>query len=140
MPRLTLCSGCFASITYNHIRYLEAAAFLDPHGKVWVAIASGKIIRELKNHDAIPDQLRAQMLCALPFVNGVILQQEPTPELIIRKLRPAMWIKGGDYNVDELARLPEGLAVKECGGHVVCTSRFGGPSTTELLLCNESGK
>ena len=129
---LTLCSGVFAAITYNHFRYLESAACLDPHGRVWVAIASDKIALELKGHRAIPEALRGQMLCALPFVNGVIIQHEPTPEAIIRKLRPMFWVKGGDYDPNELANTPEGLAVRECGGMVVCTNKYDGPSTTEL--------
>lgn len=134
---IVLCSGCFAAITHAHIRYLEAAAFLAPHGKVWVAIASAKIIAQLKPHQgrAIPDNYRGQMLIGLPFVQSVIIQDEPTPESIIRKLRPSLWVKGGDYDPNKLAELPEGKAVRECGGQIVCTNHFSGPSTTELLKC-----
>lgn len=128
--RIALASGCFAAITPAHVAYLREAA---TYGELWVAIASASVIRELKGERAvIPDFLRREMLQSLPFVAAVAIQEFRTPEKIIRYLKPSVWIKGGDYSIDQLAALPEGRAVLECGGRIVVAHRYPGPSTTEL--------
>lgn len=128
---IALASGCFAAITPAHVAYLREAS---TYGELWVAMASTQVIQDLKGHrDVIPDFLRREMLLALPFVAAVAIQEYRTPEKIIRYLRPATWIKGGDYTTEQLAALPEGRAVIECGGQIVVAKHYPGPSTTEVL-------
>lgn len=136
--RISLATGCFAAITPAHVQYLQAAAEFDPTGKVWVAIASAKICYELKQREAIDDDYRTYMLTALPFVAGVMIQETKTPAPIIRHWKPALWIKGGDYTIEQLAGTEEGRAVLNAGGQIKLTPRFSGPSTTELLHARET--
>lgn len=136
--RIALASGCFAAITPAHIAYLREAA---TYGELWVAVASERVIRELKGDRAvIPDFLRREMLQSLPFVAVVAIQETRTPEKIIRYLRPATWVKGGDYAIADLQATPEGLAVLECGGRIVVSKIYPGPKSTELVCATNSSR
>jgi bifunctional ADP-heptose synthase (sugar kinase/adenylyltransferase) len=131
---MTLCSGCFAAITSNHVEYLREASYrYGKGGKVWVAIMDDALITLTKGHQSIDNYSRCKMLAALDFVCGVIVQEDPTPEQIIRRFHPFRWVKGGDYTVEQLCQLPEGQAVIQGGGTIHVTPKFSGPSTTEQL-------
>lgn len=127
-----LASGCFAAITANHVRYLEAAS--KRPGKLIVAMASAKVIAAIKgDRDVIDDALRMRMISALPFVNTCVVQYRESPTEIMRVWRPSTWVKGGDYTVEQLAETEEGRYVLSIGGRIEVTAKFDGRSTTEIL-------
>ena len=45
---------------------------------------------------------RAEMLQALPWVDEVVIFDEDTPADLIEKLRPAVLVKGGDYQLEDI--------------------------------------
>jgi D-beta-D-heptose 7-phosphate kinase / D-beta-D-heptose 1-phosphate adenosyltransferase len=49
---------------------------------------------------------------------------------VLRRLRPDVWAKGGDYAV---AELPEAHALAEWGGQAVIVPYVGGRSTTQII-------
>jgi bifunctional ADP-heptose synthase (sugar kinase/adenylyltransferase) len=55
---------------------------------------------------------------------------EDTPEAALRRLRPDVWVKGGDYT---LVDLPEAAVVREWGGQTVVLPYLDGRSTTALI-------
>lgn len=133
---VVLATGCFAAITENHVRYLEEAS---RHGRLSVVICSRRIVKKLKGTRAIHEVLRRRMLESLPFVHGVIIQDEDRPTKIIEYVRPDVWIKGGDYDVEALAGTEEGRAARRVGAAIKVTTRFDGESTREITGGNCDG-
>jgi D-beta-D-heptose 7-phosphate kinase/D-beta-D-heptose 1-phosphate adenosyltransferase len=70
------------------------------------------------------------VLTALEFVDAVVVFDEDTPEQAIRRLRPDIWVKGGDYAPDDL---PEAAVLDEWGGQAVVLPYLTGRSTTSLV-------
>lgn len=129
---INIASGCFAAITANHVRYLEAAATRP--GRLIVAVASAEVIRALKGErDVIDDAMRIRMIGALPFVYAAVLQRDETPIRIFASWRPSRWIKGGDYSIERLSATDEGQWILATGGSIEITARFDGVSTTDLI-------
>jgi bifunctional ADP-heptose synthase (sugar kinase/adenylyltransferase) len=63
-------------------------------------------------------------------VDAVVLFEEDTPVRALRRLRPHVWAKGGDYVAEQL---PERTALDGWGGRVVTLPYVEGRSTTGLL-------
>jgi bifunctional ADP-heptose synthase (sugar kinase/adenylyltransferase) len=63
-------------------------------------------------------------------VDHVVAFAEDTPHALIRRLRPDVFVKGGDYTVE---RLPEASLVQELGGEVRILDYRQGRSTTAML-------
>lgn len=55
---------------------------------------------------------------------------EPTPVAMLERLRPDVWVKGGDYASGDLA---EASAVRRHGGEVVLLPYLARHSTTALV-------
>jgi rfaE bifunctional protein nucleotidyltransferase chain/domain len=73
---------------------------------------------------------RQALLAALESVDMTILFAEQTPVNIIEKIRPDIYVKGGDYEIDSLA---ETKVVKSWGGKAVAIPFLYERSTTSLL-------
>jgi D-beta-D-heptose 7-phosphate kinase/D-beta-D-heptose 1-phosphate adenosyltransferase len=71
-----------------------------------------------------------QVLAALGCVDHLVPFDEDTPCTLIRALRPAVVVKGGDYTRE---RLPEAPLVEELGGVVHILPVLAGRSTTGLI-------
>ncbi len=122
--------GCFDLLHVGHTRTLAAAREL---GDCLVVLLNGdRSVRRLKGRDRplVPELERAAMLRALACVDEVAIFEEPTPAEALRLLRPDVWAKGGDY---ELQRLPEREVVASWGGRVAILPYLDGRSTTKLI-------
>jgi bifunctional ADP-heptose synthase (sugar kinase/adenylyltransferase) len=70
------------------------------------------------------------VLRALDCVDDVVIFDEDTPEQVLNQIRPAIWVKGGDYDGREL---PEAAALRRWGGVVITVPYLDGHSTTRIL-------
>lgn len=73
---------------------------------------------------------RVRVLQALSDVDAAVVFDEDTPERLLERLRPDIWVKGADYAG---AALPEAATVRRYGGEVVLLPFLEGRSTTRLL-------
>jgi rfaE bifunctional protein nucleotidyltransferase chain/domain/rfaE bifunctional protein kinase chain/domain len=121
--------GCFDLLHTGHIRTLAAARALGDC--LIVCLNSDHSVRRLKGPDRpINHQVdRAEQLAALRCVDAVAVFDTDTPIPLLRRLRPDLWVKGGDYSADEL---PEARTVREWGGRAVAVPYHAGRSTTRL--------
>jgi D-beta-D-heptose 7-phosphate kinase/D-beta-D-heptose 1-phosphate adenosyltransferase len=127
---VVLTNGCFDLLHAGHAAHLQEAARLGDVLVVAVNADSG--VRRLKG-DGRPLQGqddRAALLAALGCVDHVVVFADDTPHEVLRRVRPAVLVKGGDYQPGEVV----GHEVVEAyGGRVCLTGRHDGPSTTRLL-------
>jgi D-beta-D-heptose 7-phosphate kinase / D-beta-D-heptose 1-phosphate adenosyltransferase len=128
--RLVATGGCFDLLHAGHVSTLRAAR--DLGDCLVVCLNSDASVRRLKGpgRPLVPEGDRAAVLEALGCVDAVLVFDEPTPEAVLRRLRPDLFVKGGDYSSRDL---PERAALAEWGGEVVLLPYLQGRSTTRLM-------
>jgi rfaE bifunctional protein nucleotidyltransferase chain/domain len=121
--------GCFDLLHAGHARTLSAARALGDC--LVVLLNSDDSVRRLKGPERpiLPEDDRVDLLLALECVDGVLVFGEDTPVDAIRRVRPDIWVKGGDYVA---ADLPEAAVIQEWGGRAVTVPFHPGRSTTKL--------
>lgn len=121
--------GCFDLLHAGHVRSLTAARELGDC--LVVCLNSDASVQRLKGQDRpIVDQRdRAELLLALECVDAVMIFDEDTPEAVLERLRPDVWVKGGDYKG---AALPEAELVQSWGGRCLTVPYHPARSTSGL--------
>jgi bifunctional ADP-heptose synthase (sugar kinase/adenylyltransferase) len=64
------------------------------------------------------------------MIDYVVIFNETTAINIIKELEPDIYVKGGDYRIEEL---PEAEVVKESGGRLELVAEVKGASTTNIV-------
>ena len=127
---LVFTNGVFDLLHRGHVEYLEeAAAFGD---RLVVGINSDDSVRRLKGprRPIVPESERAELVAALACVDAVEIFPEDTPATALQRLRPDVWVKGGDYAGRPL---PEAAVLERWGGRVVVVPALGAHSTTRII-------
>jgi len=126
--------GCFDLLHAGHARTLSAARALGDC--LVVCLNSDDSVRALKGPDRpiMGQDDRVELLLALDCVDAVVVFDEHTPDEALRRFRPDVWAKGGDYTASEL---PETATLAEWGGRVVTVPFHPGRSTTRLAAALE---
>jgi D-beta-D-heptose 7-phosphate kinase/D-beta-D-heptose 1-phosphate adenosyltransferase len=128
--RIGFTNGCFDLLHRGHIRLLaEARAACD---RLVVGLNSDASTHRLKGNGRPinPAESRADVLAALEAVDLVVVFEEDTPLELIKRVRPAVLVKGADYKRDEVVG---GDVVEAAGGTVVLVDLVPGHSTTRLV-------
>lgn len=95
---MILCSGCFDGLHIGHVRYLQAAARLNPCERLVVAVASDAYIRTQKFR--IPtwfEMDRAAVVAGLSCVSRAVIHGLEGAADVILDLKPALFVKGIDW-------------------------------------------
>ena len=123
-------NGCFDIVHAGHVALLAAArAQCD---RLIVALNSDPGVRLLKGPERPVNGLadRSAVIAAVESVDAVISFDEETPIELIRRLKPDVLVKGGDYTLDGVVGAAE---VEGAGGRVVLVDLVAGHSTTRLI-------
>ena len=93
-------NGVFDILHKGHFELLKEARSLGT--KLVVGINSDSSVKRLKgNSRPVNDELtRVEQLEALPWVDEVFVFNDDTPYNLIKRLKPALIVKGGDYTVE----------------------------------------
>jgi rfaE bifunctional protein nucleotidyltransferase chain/domain len=124
-------NGVFDVLHRGHVVYLAQAR--DLGASLVVALNTDASARRLGKGPDRPlnnEQDRAVLMAALESVSLVTWFDEDTPLALIAELRPALLVKGGDYDMN---RLPETALVQGWGGRALAIPFVPGYSTTELV-------
>ncbi|MGK5632148.1 D-glycero-beta-D-manno-heptose 1-phosphate adenylyltransferase, partial [Streptomyces sp. URMC 123] len=121
--------GCFDLLHAGHVGLLQNARRTGDC--LIVCVNSDASVRRLKGpgRPLNPVADRVRVLSGLGCVDAVAVFDEDTPEALLRRLRPHIWVKGGDYSADAL---PEAAALRAWGGQALVLPYLDGRSTTEL--------
>jgi rfaE bifunctional protein nucleotidyltransferase chain/domain len=128
--RIVFTNGCFDIIHSGHVVYLYSA---KSKGDILiVGLNSDDSVRRLKGPERPlnNEQDRSIVLSALGMVDYVVLFEEDTPYELIKKVKPDILVKGGDYTRETIVGAD---IVEKGGGEVVVVPLVAGKSTTNII-------
>ncbi len=123
-------NGCFDILHVGHVRYLEKTkTFADVS---IVLLNSDKSVRSIKGptRPINNENDRAEILSALRCVDYVVLFDEDSPRNLLDEMKPDVYTKGADYNMDTL---PEADIMRKNGTKVEFIEFVDGKSTTKTI-------
>ena len=128
--KIVFTNGCFDILHAGHVRYLAAARALGDC--LVLGLNTDASVRRIKGPERPinSEEDRAEVADALKAVDYVVLFGEPTAEQVIGKVRPDIYVKGGDYTLETL---PEAKIVQSYGGRVEFIALVAGRSTTNVI-------
>jgi rfaE bifunctional protein nucleotidyltransferase chain/domain len=128
--KIVFTNGWFDILHLGHIRYLKQARDLGDY--LFLGLNSDSSTRALKGPER-PVQSegdRAEILSSLRTVDAVCVFSEATPLELIKKVKPLILVKGGDWSPEKIVGKAE---VEAWGGKVLSLSFIEGHSTTSIL-------
>ncbi len=132
LPRpLVMTNGVFDLLHRGHVAYLQDARALG--AALVLAVNSDASVRRLGKGPERPLNTAADrmaLLAALEAVDLVLEFDEDTATEAVLAVRPDIYVKGGDYQVE---LIPEGRAVLGYGGQVRAVPFAFQRSTTALV-------
>ena len=123
-------NGCFDILHVGHVKYLEKTKTFGDY--LIVLLNSDKSVKSIKGPTRpINGELdRAEVLSALRCVDYVVLFDEDSPRNLLDEMKPDVYTKGADYNMDTL---PEADIMKKNGTKVEFIDFVEGKSTTNII-------
>ena len=125
---VVLTNGVFDLLHRGHVSYLEQARSLG--AALVVALNSDSSVRQLGKGPERPihgEADRAFVLAALQSVDLVTIFDESVPLPVLELVRPDIYVKGGDYDMD---KIEEARLVRSWGGTALALPFVPGHSTT----------
>jgi rfaE bifunctional protein nucleotidyltransferase chain/domain len=128
---VVLTNGVFDILHRGHVTYLSRARALG--ASLVVAVNSDASARSLGKGADRPINTqadRAAIVAALECVDLVTVFDEAVPLPVLEIVRPAIYVKGGDYDIDAT---PEARLAKSWGARALAIAFEHERSTTQLL-------
>ena len=128
--RVVFTNGCFDILHEGHVTYLQQARAKGDF--LVVAMDTDAAVRALKGNDRPINALkcRQKVMAALECVDLVTSFGGGNPLPLIKKLKPKVLVKGGDWKVHQIIGSKEVLA---WGGKVFSLPYVQGRSTTGIV-------
>ncbi|SEH06668.1 bifunctional D-glycero-beta-D-manno-heptose-7-phosphate kinase/D-glycero-beta-D-manno-heptose 1-phosphate adenylyltransferase HldE [Candidatus Venteria ishoeyi] len=128
--KVVMTNGCFDLLHAGHVQYLSQARQLGD--RLIVAVNDDDSVRRLKGDKRPINPLAQRMavLNGLESVDWVVPFGEDTPEQLICDLLPDVLVKGGDYQVHEIAGHQ---CVQAQGGEVRILDFLAGCSSSAMI-------
>ena len=124
-------NGVFDILHRGHVTYLEQARALG--ASLVIGLNSDASARALGKGPGRPlnsEADRACVLAALASTSLITLFDETTPVELLKRVRPQVYVKGGDYDIEALE---ETRWVRSWGGRALALGFVEGYSTSSLV-------
>lgn len=125
-------NGCFDILHAGHVRYLKQA---KEQGDILIlGLNSDSSVRKLKG-EGRPFQNqddRAEILSEFPFIDYIMIFDEPNVEKYLKTLKPDVYVKGGDYSIDNIDQ-NERKIIESYGGKIVLINVGKDSHTSEII-------
>ena len=133
--KIVMTNGCFDLIHLGHIKFLEQARRLGD--VLIVALNSDRSVREVKGppRPVLDEKERAALIGSLDAVDYVVIFDEPTPERLLKLLRPDVLVKGKGLRLQQVVGRS---IVKAYGGRVELLPLLG-EMVTEAMIGKIAG-
>ncbi len=131
-PRLLRRGNTQGFCDLGHIRYLKEAKKLGDY--LIVALNSDKSIKELKgpSRPINNEETRSEILSSLEPIDFVFVFNDKTAENILKKIKPEIYAKGGDYTIDTINQ-DERKIIEGYSGKIFILKGIPNVSTTKLI-------
>src|SRR5579864_8908525 len=120
---VVLCHGVFDLVHMGHVRHLEAAR--REGDMLIVTVTADHFVNKGPGRPIFGEDMRAEMLAALEYVDGVGINHAADAEGVLDAIMPDVYVKGSDYeNPDDDITgkiCAEREAVERHGGRLVFT-------------------
>lgn len=128
--KIVFTNGCFDLLHAGHITYLTEAASLGDI--LIIGLNSDDSVSRIKgpSRPVNNETTRSVVLGAMSFIDAVVFFNEDTPLELIKQLLPDVLVKGGDYQIENIAGAKETI---ENGGTVQVLSFLPGYSSTAII-------
>ena len=124
--RIVFTNGCFDIIHPGHIKVFREA---KKNGDILiVALNSDKSIKMIKGkkRPLLNQKARADIISSFETVDYVTIFNEPTPFKLIKKIKPEVIVKGGDWQMNKIIG-------RNIAKRVVRIKPLKGYSTTSII-------
>lgn len=130
MEKIVFTNGCFDILHPGHIDLLARARALGD--RLVVGINSDDSVRKIKGagRPFVDQESRRAILLGLKSVDEVVIFDSPTPEELIRTLKPKVLVKGGDWPISEIVGAD---IVTASGGEVFSLPLIDGFSSSRVV-------
>ena len=128
--KIVFTNGCFDILHPGHIHVLEKSkSFGDI---LIVGLNSDSSIKNLKgaSRPKVKEGDRMKIISSIKYVAHVILFEEDTPLTLIKKIKPHILVKGGDYSLNNIVGSE---FVQKNGGEVKVVNLLQGYSSSSLI-------
>lgn len=100
--KIVFTNGCFDLLHIGHVSLFQKAKTLGDI--LVVAINSDKSLAGLKGpkRPLVSQKDRTKILAALSCIDYVVVFGEQTPYNLLKKLKPDILVKGGDYKIEDI--------------------------------------
>ena len=95
--KIVQCHGVFDLLHPGHIRHFKVAK--EQGDKLVVTLTSDRFVNKGPGRPVFNEDLRIESLAALEDVDYVVLNDSPDATLIIQKVKPAVYVKGAEYQL-----------------------------------------
>ena len=137
--KIVATNGCFDLLHVGHVRYLQAARATGD--VLAVGLNGDRSVHQLKGagRPITTETDRAEILAALDCVDLVVIFPEIRATQFIAAVRPAVYVKGGDYTSETLDEEERAL-LNEIGADIRLVPFETGYSTSALVerICGKA--
>jgi len=129
--KLAATNGCFDILHAGHVNYLQAAR--HEADALVVGLNSDRSVSLLKgpSRPIHTENDRAAIIAALESVDGVFIFDELRATRFLELTQPDVYVKGGDYAVEELPE-EERQTIAKLGGSIKVLGLIPGKSSSEI--------
>ena len=101
--KIVFTNGCFDMLHKGHYKLLKFAKSLG--NKLIVGLNSDNSVKKLKGSNRPINNIKKRIknLLDIPYVDEIVVFNEKTPLNIIKKIKPNIIVKGGDYAKKKIA-------------------------------------
>ncbi len=130
--RVVWTNGCYDLVHAGHVIYLQSARACGDI--LVVGLNSDASVQKTKGplRPIVSEANRARVMSALECVDYVIVFDDVSPVKTIEFLKPDVYAKGGDYNIDTINQEERHL-VEGYGGDIALLPGVAGLSTTAII-------
>ena len=136
--RIIFTNGCFDILHTGHLTYLRKAR--QTADVLILGVSGDRCVARLKGpgRPINRQEERAELLAELECIDYVVIFEEDSPAHIIARLRPDVYVKGGDYTIDTINQTERGV-VESYGGRIELLGLVEGKSTTNIIkrICEQ---
>ncbi len=130
--KVVITNGCFDILHRGHATYLMNAK--EQGDLLLLALNSDNSVKAVKGPDrpVNKEHDRAFIMACLPFVDAVFIFDTPDCVEFLSLLKPDIYVKGGDYNIDTINQ-DERRLLDKMGCKIKLLSHVPGYSTTSVI-------